>query len=172
MKEKKDLINEIYDQKSKIIIGYLIKKGCGAEDAEDIVQETFIKAIEFTIVLTEENISPWLFKVALNKYYDLCRREKKYPRIIVDEEVFVDLFVQEEDGENSLLQKDHRGNIQKVLEGLPETAKNLLLLKYDMGLSYEKIQELLDINPKNMKTYLYRARNEFKKKWEEETNER
>ncbi|MEG1584540.1 MAG: RNA polymerase sigma factor [Anaerovorax sp.] len=169
MKEKREFINEIYDQKFQIIRGYLMKKGCGIQDAEDIVQETFIKAIEYTLVLTEENVSSWLFKVALNKYYDLCRREKKYPRLIVDEEIFADLFVQE-DGMKKLLQKDEGISIQKVLDSLSETSKNLLLLKYDMGLTYDKIGQILDINGNNLKTYFYRARNEFKKKWEEEMN--
>lgn len=168
MGEKRDLIIEVYEEKSKILKSYLIKKGCDAQDAEDIVQETFIKAIEFTIILTEENVSQWLFKVALNKYYDLCRKEKKVPRIVVDEEVFAELFVQEEDGEKTLLFKDHQEKIQKILGMLSETSKNLLLLKYDMGLSYEKIESILNINQKTIKTYLYRARNDFKKKWEEE----
>lgn len=42
----------------------------------------------------------------------------------------------------------------------------MLLLKYEMGLTYEGIGVLLGINTANVKTYLYRARNAFRKEWE------
>jgi len=42
-----------------------------------------------------------------------------------------------------------------------------LFFKYDMGLSYKEIAELLDINENTVKTYLFRAREQFKKLWRE-----
>ncbi|WP_343216266.1 RNA polymerase sigma factor [Clostridium frigoris] len=43
--------------------------------------------------------------------------------------------------------------------------KNLLILKYNMDLSYKEISNVLDINESTVKTYLFRAREQFKNKW-------
>lgn len=171
MSKEKEIIIRLYSQKAQLIKHYLIRMGCSHHDAEDIVQDTFIKAMDTLVHLTNENLSAWLFKVALHKYYDLCRKQKKHPQMVIDEVTFITYFVQNEDGIETLLHKEMAGGIQKVFDQLSETNKNLLLLKYDLGLSYEKISDLLGINQKNMKTYLYRARKEFQKKWEENENE-
>jgi len=57
-------------------------------------------------------------------------------------------------------------------EKLNITDKNLLILKYDIKLTYKEISNLLDISEEKVKTYLYRARNNFKKNWEGMYNER
>lgn len=171
MAEEVDKFTRLYLGKSKLIKNYLIKIGAGAEDAEDITQDTFTKAVEYMANLADINMSAWLFKVALNKYYDLCRKEKKYPRVMVDDETFVQLFIQEEDGMSALLIQEKRGEVQRVFDRISDVNKNLLLLKYDFNLSYEKIADMLEINPNNMKTYMQRARADFKKKWKENENE-
>lgn len=58
------------------IPSYLIKLGCNQEDAEDITQDTFYKALKYIDGIGASKISSWLFRVAINKYYDLCRTKK------------------------------------------------------------------------------------------------
>ncbi len=45
------------------------------EDAEDIIQNTFYKVYTLLDSLTEDNIRPWFFRVALNEYIDLKRKK-------------------------------------------------------------------------------------------------
>ncbi|MDM8311423.1 MULTISPECIES: sigma factor-like helix-turn-helix DNA-binding protein [Clostridium] len=42
-----------------------------------------------------------------------------------------------------------------------------MIFKYDFCLSYKEISELLDIKENTVRTYLFRAREQFKKVWEE-----
>ena len=163
---KEPLINELYKEKSKIIYRYLLKIGCSHENAEDIVQMTFIKAIEYMVALDSKNLSAWLFKVAINQYYDLCRKDNKRPTITLDEEIVDIIFVEEDKSVKTVLAKEKATDIQMIIGEMSPTYKNLLLLKYDMELSYEQIGDITGMGQDKIKTYLYRARNEFKKKWE------
>lgn len=168
-----DLITSLYKEKAAIIKNYLIKNGCSLLDAEDIVQGTFVKAIQYMVELHEKNISAWLFKVALHAYYDLCRRNKRQPICsIEDQEQFFIGLADELNGEKMLLSKERAEEIARVVNRLNANQRNLLLLRYEMELSYKEIAELLDMDEKTIKTYLYRARLAFKKKWEETSDEK
>lgn len=169
---KQALINELYQEKSKIIYRYLLKIGCSHENAEDIVQVTFIKAIQYMVELDPVNLQAWLFKVAINQYYDLCRRENKRPTVTLEEDAIKNMFVEDDPSIHYLLTKEKAMNIQKVIESLSPTYKNLLLLKYEMALSYEQISDITGMGQDKVKTYLYRARGAFKKRWETNINGR
>lgn len=168
-----DLITSLYKEKAVIIKKYLIKNGCSLLDAEDIVQGTFVKAIQYMVELHEQNLSAWLFKVSLHAYYDLCRKSKRDPSCsIEDQDHFFAALADEVDGEMLFLAKEMGEEITKNLNMLNANQRNLLLLRYEMELSYKEIAELTDMDEKTIKTYLYRARLAFKKKWEETNDEK
>lgn len=160
------LLIKLYQDKMKIIYRYLLKIGCNKVDAEDIVQTTFCKAIEYMVELDHSNLTSWLFKVSIHQYYDLCRKQKKYPTISIDQEYFMNMFIENEQMEDVFERKEKSNYIKETLESLSDVSKNLLLLKYELNLSYKEIAEIVDLKETNIKTYLYRARNQFKTKWE------
>ncbi|MEI0738411.1 sigma factor-like helix-turn-helix DNA-binding protein [Paenibacillus sp. JTLBN-2024] len=55
-----------------------------------------------------------------------------------------------------------------MLNRIPQKYKQMLILKYDLGLSYDEIGRLLNVKTERVKTDLYRARNMFKKMYEGE----
>lgn len=167
-----ETIEDLYRQKFQVIFKHLISIGCSKEDAEDIVQNTFYKAIENMVHLEVKNLSAWLFKVSMHQFYDICRRKQRFPKVNIDDQAFITFFIQEETGEDALLLKEFHGDIQHILDGLKPSHKNLLLLKYDLGLSYEEIGAMIDMKVETVRTTLYRARNEFKKKWSEKNEKR
>lgn len=156
-------LRQLYETKVDLMQQYLIKRGATHEDAEEIVHNTFVKAIEYEVHLLEHG-SAWLFKVALNQFYDLCRKQQRHPTVIVDEAVLY-TELREAGVEEILLQKELGVTLKQELMGLSETYQNLLLLKYELGLSYEEIGKFLGMKPETVKTYLYRARTTFKEKW-------
>ncbi|MEG2416447.1 MAG: RNA polymerase sigma factor [Peptostreptococcaceae bacterium] len=164
MQHKQKNIEALYKEKSNIIYRYLIKIGCNKEEAKDIVQDTFIKAIENIVHLSESNISAWLFKVAINKYYDLCRKESRHPVVDLDENSLNHLL--EDDNETIIIKKENKTEIDGVVDKLKPIYKNLIVLKYKLELSYIQIGSILDMKEETIKTYLYRARNEFKIRWD------
>jgi RNA polymerase sigma factor (sigma-70 family) len=61
----------------KTIYKYLVKIGADSSDAEDIVQETVYKFFLNIESIDPKKASSWLFRVAVNQYYDICRRRKR-----------------------------------------------------------------------------------------------
>ncbi|MDU4888977.1 MAG: RNA polymerase sigma factor [Clostridium sp.] len=167
----KDLIINLYKKQYKIISLYLIKCGCSVSDAEDIVHDSFIKAIEYLEGVKVNDVSSWLFRVAVNKYKNFNKRKKIINTVSINEESFYEQIAQEFTVEGEILSKEISEEIRGTLNGLKEEYRSLLILKYDMELSYKEIGLLLGINEDSVKTYLYRARNKFKEEWRK-SNER
>lgn len=160
-----ELINEMFEKKMNLIYKYLIKLGCSEANAEDIVQDTFYKALKYIDGIQAEKLSSWLFKVAINKYYDLCRKNNRHIQLSLHEDIFKESLKEDKLVEDFILDLEKKEKILKCLSSISEVQKNLLVFKYDMGLSYKEIAEILDINENTVKTYLFRAREQFKKVW-------
>lgn len=147
-----------------LIYKYLISIGAAKEDAEDIVQETFIKTYENIDILIDGNIKAWMFKVSINKFYTLYKKSKV--NISLTDELSATI-----EGDFNIRNIDNAIEMNRVLDLLKESEKNLLVLKYSMGLSYKNIGNLLNIEEGSAKTLCYRARNKFKEIWEGEKYE-
>lgn len=153
------------NEKTDIIFKYLIKIGASTKDAEDIVQEALYKLLLYIDSIDATKAYSWLFKVAINQYYDLCRKQKKEIHTSFENLEFVDESFLPED---FVRQGEMRQEIEFVLNQLPPLHKQLLLLKYEMELSYADIAALLNLNNGTLKTYLFRARKAFKELYEKE----
>jgi RNA polymerase sigma-70 factor, ECF subfamily len=152
-------IQPLLEEKMKIIYKYLVKVGADQRDAEDIVQETIYKFCLNIETIDPSKASSWLFRVAVNQYFDICRRRKKHTFTSFDEAVLKDGSLLPEE---FVLSKENEQEIEHVMNQMKPIYKNLLVLKYSMGLSYEEIADSLDIKMGTLKTYLFRARENFK----------
>ncbi|MCM3585804.1 RNA polymerase sigma factor [Mesobacillus maritimus] len=156
---RNDEMMMVLQEKTVTIFKYLIKIGANPRDAEDIVQEALYKLFLYIDSVDPDKAYSWLFRVAVNQYYDLCRKQKREVSFSFENMEFVDeLFLPEEYIEQMEMEKE----IQHLLDQLSPLHKQLILLKYVLGYSYEEIAEMLDLNPGTLKTYLYRARQSFK----------
>lgn len=69
---------EIYRENAAIVLRYLLRIGCPMEDVEDIVQETFVKAIiSIDSFRGDCKLSVWLCQIAKNNFYDLLKKRKR-----------------------------------------------------------------------------------------------
>lgn len=162
----KDSLENLLMNEMKIIYKYLIKLGASKEDAEDIVQEALCKAIVNIHHIKDEKIKAWLFKVSINSYYNLYNKKKLRDHVLS----FNDQLANELTGDildEEVLIKERRLYIQKTFDQLKPSYRELLNLKYLMDYSYKEISDLLGMDESKVKTYLYRARNNFKQLWEE-----
>ena len=81
-----------------------------------------------------------------------------------NEEFYIQL-IDESDIAFDYLKKEKSNRILSILNNMKEEYKSILILKYDMELSYKEIALLLGTNEDVVKTYMYRARNKFKEEW-------
>lgn len=151
----------ILQPKMQDIRNYLIRLGAPAADAEDVVQDTVYKALLYLDSIDERKLSAWLYRVAINGYYDLCRRRKRIV-LPVDE---LELPAMDEDPEEFVLQQERLEDIELALNELLPLYKELLIMKYELELSYQEISDLLGIRVNQVKSALFRARKQFQKKY-------
>ena len=149
---------KLYDY-LKIVKNYLMKMGASKEDAEDIVQDTAYKFILYIDSISHKNVESWLFRVAVNGYYDLYRKRSRRQAIALKFN-FQQLF-EEFTPEEAVLQNERKQDVDEVLKKLKPKHQQLLLLKYSLDLSIRNISELYEMKEDSVKTTLYRARKEF-----------
>jgi len=161
---KSDAFEDYLLDEAKILFKYLLKIGATKEDAEDIVQDTLFKTIINIDSISEEKIRSWIFKVGLNSYYNLCNKNHKRESFLNSNQYSNAEFVESTEGQfmNQLANKD----IYRAMDKLKPSYKKLLLLKYYLDFSYKDIARIMATNEKQIKVYMYRARNKFKNVWE------
>lgn len=152
-----------------IVYRYLRKLNIPHVDAEDAVQEAAYRYLLYYDSIQISRIRGWLIRVALNFYYDQCRRNRK-----VDLNLDLDLLKvdKKELPEAIFLERERKEELGKALSLLKPHFQELLLLKYHLGLTYEEISNLLEISISSIKTNLFRGRKMLKKIYKEVNHDR
>jgi len=165
------LKNRLSNVQLKIVMNqlylYLIKQGANQETAKDIVQEAVCKLLVHLESIDTDKYKSWLFKVAINLYYDYCRKNKKSQYVVVEDY----LITNERLIEEMMIAQENQLLVRSILQKVSPTFKQLLLLKYELEWSYKQIAEYVDMKPEVVKTYLARARKTFKEMYRRECNE-
>ena len=138
---------------------YLIKTGANPADAQDIVQDVFIKLIQADIVLATDKLRPWFYRVALSRFYDLYRREKRY-RALLSERFYL-IY-----GNVVNLDNDRSWQLEQALKTLTDYQLGLVTLYYEDDKSVKDISEIYQISEAKVKTDLYRLRHKLKQEME------
>ncbi len=136
--------------KSKVF-GYIMSKVKNKDIADDIFQDTFIKAINSLKKGTyneEGKFLPWIFRIAHNLIIDHFRRIKTQK--IVNHREDYNLFDFIEDGsltaEKKIIKKEIFNDLAKLIDLLPDSQKTVLQLRYYEDKSFKEIAELCDIS--------------------------
>ena len=135
------------------------------EDVEDISQQVFVKAF-FSLKRFDQRaaFSTWLYKITVNECWDLLRKKKVRP-LVYDSDLSEDQSrqVSASDGSRStepdiLDRIEARERVDRLLAGLDERDRLMLILKEVEGMSIEEIGEAMEINANTVKVRLFRAR--------------
>jgi RNA polymerase sigma factor (sigma-70 family) len=159
------LLLEIYKKQAKMIYFYLKKNGCSHEDAEDIVQESYMKYIAYSSGVPSDKALSYIFTISMNEFKRMLKKKGKEQTISIDDNHFWNNFANDQDTESSVLHIEMKHEIAAALAHIQEIYKQLLLLKYEFEFSYKEISLLLGMKEETIRTYLFRARKEFQKKW-------
>ncbi|UII34103.1 sigma-70 family RNA polymerase sigma factor [Fulvivirga ulvae] len=114
--------------------------------AEDLLQETFVKAIN-TIkggrYNEEGKFLPWITRIAHNLSIDYFRKEKRYPTMILEDgsKVFNALEFAEDSIESVQIKNDTHSKLRDLIQELPEAQKEVLLMRHYMDMSFQEIAE-------------------------------
>ncbi len=130
-------------------------------DAEDAVQETFLKVHRAASTYTgEASFSTWMFRILVNTCYDVLRKRKRR----IDEAPIDEVF------EHSSPNVDDakRITLRKLLDELPEQRRSVFTLFEIEGLSHAEIGEILGITEGNSKWILFATKKDLQTKWKQQ----
>ena len=144
------------------------------QDAEDVLQETFIKAFR---ALPEfegrSSLTTWLYRIAVNEALMLVRKRKSQGPVNAAQTVSVDEsdpFDPEAESEGmeivdwcclpegELLSSETRRFLDQAIQKLPENLRVVFVMRDLEGLSIQETSEALGLSENNVKTRLLRAR--------------
>ena len=147
-------------------------------DAEDLVQETFLKAYRAYHTFQEgTNLKAWLYRILTNTYINKYRKESRRPSE-VDLGTVEDMYLyrrlgSEESAEAARTTEDRvldglvESDIKEAVEELPESFRMPVLLADLEGFSYKEIAEILEIPIGTVMSRLHRGRKAMQKRlWE------
>jgi RNA polymerase sigma-70 factor (ECF subfamily) len=129
-------------------------------DAEDVVQDAYVRALRFFSSLRNEDARAWLFTIVRNTYYGRFSRRAGSPVMTVaDEDADADNRADVSlDPEAQLIQQQTVEQVRRALEGLPTDFREVLVLRELEGLSYKEIAAIVGIPLGTVMSRLARAR--------------
>ncbi len=129
-------------------------------DAEDIVQEAYMRAYLRFSTFRGGNGRAWLLTIVRNCFYDLIRRNRaRNGNKAFDEEVQTICTTSAYDPEAVLLREERAGLVRNALADLPPEHREILILREMEGLSYSEIASVIGVPLGTVMSRLSRARN-------------
>lgn len=142
------MIDKLYKDYYNKLLWYCINlSGNNTSIAEDIVQETFIRALENAHILnelTEAQCRSWLYKTAKNIFIDKVRRMANEP--MIEEPLF------KEDDLSKIL-------VRQLCTLLPDKERVLFWMRYIEGYTSTELGEMFNLSPSTIRSRLSSARN-------------
>ncbi len=142
-------------------------------DAEDLVQETFLKAYRsFASFQDGTNLRAWLFRILTNTFINIYRAKQRRP-VETDLDDVEDLYMYKRIGalqsasrsaEDQMFDLFTDDEVKRSLEELPESFRLPVLLADVEGFAYKEIAEMLDIPIGTVMSRLHRGRKAMQKR--------
>jgi RNA polymerase sigma-70 factor, ECF subfamily len=148
------------------IYNFALRLTTDPNDAEDLVQDTIVKAFRFFNSYEKgTNAKAWLFRILKNSYINNYRKKSKQPHQVDYDEIstFYESVRSEQsnttDMEDIMYGQLLDDDVTRALELLPEDFRTVVLLCDVEGFTYEEIANMLDVPIGTIRSRLHRGRN-------------
>ena len=149
----------IYDAYFRDVYRFVLSLAKDEEVAEDVVQDTFIKALNGIGGLKDEaKVKPWLFQIAKNTY--LTHVSKSVKTVSLDELEVASL----QNTEADFLQQETAKRARHILHKMKEPYKEAFYLRVFVGLSFREIAEIFGKEEAWARQVFHRAKLMIKEK--------
>lgn len=137
-------------------------------EAEDLVQETYLRAVRaFGQLLPDSNLKSWLFVIMRNAWLNQKRHQRNGPRFVeleADGEFFKPHLLQAGDDPYVVyLRKLELTEVRAAIESLPRQYREIVLLREIEGFSYQQIAGILNCPAGTVMSRLNRAREQLRR---------
>ena len=141
-------------------------------DAEDLVQETFLRAYRGFHQFEEgTNLKAWLYRILMNTFINEYRRRQRQPQTVSEDEI-PDWYLYskmaetgvEPSAETSVIEALPDEEVQEALSSLPDQFRMAVLLADVEGFSYKEIAEIMGVPIGTVMSRLHRGRKALEKR--------
>jgi RNA polymerase sigma-70 factor (ECF subfamily) len=156
----------IFERYSRPVISFIYDQIGDRDLAEELTQETFVRAYRSLKSLREETkLSTWLFGIAKNVARESLRAKiRRNLEVDLDDKQVLDLSDQAPVPSHNLLNKELNEVVQRSLATLDDDKRLVFTLKVFHQCSYEEISEITGFSIPKLKTDLHRARTEMRQR--------
>lgn len=153
------LFENIVIEYQKDIINFHFRFTGNRADAEDLAQDTFIKAYKKLYTLKDfGKLKSWLFSIARKVSIDHYRKNKNR-EIPIDTNLIVELAVKDDNSPEIIAGRNEVNyELKKCIDSLSKEDKLMIELLYFYEFSYKEISKILNVNRNTLKSRLYRTR--------------
>jgi RNA polymerase sigma-70 factor (ECF subfamily) len=154
------------------LYGAALRMTRNPSDAEDLVQETYLRAFRgFGGFQEGTNLKAWLYRILTNSYINSYRKKQREPQIVESPDDADDWFLFDRLGsrnvegsaEQEVLDRIPDADVKAALESLPENFRMPVLLADVEGFSYKEIAEIMDTPIGTVMSRLHRGRKALEK---------
>jgi RNA polymerase sigma-70 factor (ECF subfamily) len=134
-----------------------------SQDIEDVVQDVFIKAYRnINSFDSKRKFSPWLYRIAHNEFINHLKKKDREPIRFFDPDVIFPYYPSERKTDDLAKEEEVREILEENLNNLEAKYREVLVLYYYEGMTYQEISEVLQIPISTVGVRLKRARNNLK----------
>ena len=149
-------VSQLYETYHHQVLGYLIRLVHDREVAEDLCQDTFLKAwSSWTQHKPEASAAGWLYRIATNTAYDHARRTRRICFLPLIDTQYMD------SGSSMDIHLDMRATVQQALEHVSDLDRVSLVLSAYVGYTAHEIGSIIGCSDAAVRTRLHRARIRF-----------
>ena len=155
-------LSALFNTYHQPLVRFLTRQLGDADWAEEIAQETFIRALKQEVIESERS---WIFAVALNLVRDETRRDARHRRRLelMTEEAKTNAVIMP--SPTSMERDEERALARQAVDALAQKDRDALLMREE-GLSYEEIAIALELSVGSVGTTLSRARRRLMEAYE------
>jgi len=163
---KQDFEKEVLPHISSLF-GAALRLTRSSSDAEDLVQETYLKAFRsFTQFELGTNCKAWLFRILTNTFINKYRRKVKEREILEEEKYnstfsvqsFVSALTQQDSPEEIMTERHLSDEVIKSIEKVPMDFRMVVILSDIYSFSYREVAQLMQIPIGTVMSRLFRGR--------------
>jgi len=164
----------LVDRYSRKVFRLAYRMTRNQQDAEDVVQETFLRAYRrLKQFESRSSFGTWIFRIAVNSALDLNRKlgrfepaEQQNPGPEAGAEALAQLPASEPAPDRLLLSGELKRKVESVLAGLSTQVRTAFVLRHYEGMSIEQIGSVLGLKGSATKNSIYRAVQKLRKELE------
>lgn len=152
-----DMMRILFERYHIRIFNFLLKMTNDRDASQDITQEVFYKAIKYRKSYKKGKFSSWIYTIARNIFSDHYQSKKNKDQRLDEIEYKV-----EREGSNTIEKDEIKEQLNKALEKLNKSDRELVIMNRYQGIKYQEIAEITGSTAGAVKTKVHRAIHKLK----------